>query len=216
MSIATVTKGFSADGAGASRRTSVEYNHPNPYKFVLPAGKTVTAWVKTDSDTAACNLPAGHGYSNGTFDVYWAESGVNKRRYGVPGTISTNALSLDGGTGDAFPASATTGVIVTKQVAWTDMLIDASRVQILAVTCAIGASGRASINFQQSDGTSIVQMDVTQDADAKPIVDNLYDIANGDTNPFGSTDVEKMVASNGTTTAGTLDVFCGELNTDTD
>ena len=33
----------------------------------------------------------GHGYSNGNFDVFW-EGG---RRYGVPGTISTNALTLD-------------------------------------------------------------------------------------------------------------------------
>jgi hypothetical protein len=35
----------------------------------LPAGKDVTAWVKTDANTAACDLPAGHGYSDGNFDV---------------------------------------------------------------------------------------------------------------------------------------------------
>jgi hypothetical protein len=52
---------------------------------VIPAGKTVTSWVKTDSDTADCNLPSGHGYSSGNFDVFW-DGG---RRYGVPGTVTS-------------------------------------------------------------------------------------------------------------------------------
>jgi len=85
---------------------------PINVEVTLPAGKDVTSWVKTDANTAACNLPSGHGYTDGKFDVYWSGG----YRYGVDGTISTNALSLDGGAGTDFPSSATTGVVVCKRV----------------------------------------------------------------------------------------------------
>ena len=74
-----------------------------------------TGWTDVDANTASCTLPSGHGYTNGNFDVFWTISGVNYRRYGVPGTISTNTLSLDGGGGDNFPATSTTGVVVCKR-----------------------------------------------------------------------------------------------------
>ena len=79
-----------------------------PVDTTIGAGKTVTDWVKTDANTAACNLPALHGYSSGKFDVFW-DGG---RRYNVDGTVNVNALALDGGAGDDFPESATAGIVV--------------------------------------------------------------------------------------------------------
>jgi hypothetical protein len=66
-----------------------------PVDITLPAAKAVTAWVKTDANTAAGNLPAGHGFTDGKFDVYW----TGGKRYGMDATIVTNALTLDGGAG---------------------------------------------------------------------------------------------------------------------
>jgi hypothetical protein len=120
MADGTITITALIGGKNLSKSIVKAADHPNPYIDVpLPAGKTVTDWVKTDADTAACNLPAGHGYSTGKMDVYWTESGVPKQRHNVDGTVAVNALSLDGGTGDDFPASATTGVVVNVQVSIT-------------------------------------------------------------------------------------------------
>jgi hypothetical protein len=82
-----------------------------PVDITIPAAKAVTGWVKTDANTAAGNLPAGHGFTNGKFDVFW-HSG---NRYGVDGTIVTNALTLDGGVGDDFPATADMTIVVCPQ-----------------------------------------------------------------------------------------------------
>ena len=151
----TVTLSILAQGGSVSinSQLSVTVDHPNPYEVTLPAGKDVTAWVKTDSDTAACNLPAGHGYSNGNFDVYWIVSGITYCRYGVPGTISTNALSLDGGSGTAFPASATTGIVVTKQVT-VNTAIDGDACSLLVLSTENTGSVTAPCHVDMLDGSS--------------------------------------------------------------
>lgn len=95
---------------------SSTFDSEHSWAIPLPVGNVVTAWVKTDADTAACNLATGHGKTSGTYDVFWTIAGVNYVRYGVTNTITGDACALDGGSGDAFPATATTGVIITKQV----------------------------------------------------------------------------------------------------
>lgn len=156
----------------------------------MPAGKDVTSWVKTDADTAACNLPAGHGYTNGNFDVYW-DGG---RRYGVPGTIATNALTLDGGAGDDFPASATTGIVVTKQVQ-VNVGIDGDALSVLGLnmrsTGSISGS-RGSAAFYDAGDALIAQVDL-------PVA--AYDIEGGATNPFTGNPITYCLASNGISTA---------------
>ena len=109
---------YSVSVGGISSSRTISGDDKIETDVTLPAGKAVTGWTKTDSNTAAATLPGGHGYTNGKFDVYWSGG----RRYGVDGTISTNALSLDGGIGDAFPASSTTGVVVTRSEEHTSEL----------------------------------------------------------------------------------------------
>ncbi len=69
----------------------------------------VTDWVETNANTAACNLPSGHGFSSGKFEILWNGG----KRYSVDGTIMGDALALHGGNGDDFPASGNTTVVVT-------------------------------------------------------------------------------------------------------
>lgn len=159
------------------------------YSPVIPAGKTVTAWVKTDANTAGCNLPGGHGYSNGNFDVYW-EGG---RRYGVPGTISSNALTLDGGTGDDFPASATVGVVVCRQVQ-VNIVIDGDNLALFVAKAHFAdpaADAPAGLTLFDAEDDQIARLDL--EANRLTVID----VEGGDANPFTGDPIAYAFASNG-------------------
>lgn len=177
----------------------------------LAAGKTVTSWVKTDADTAACDLPSGHGYSNGNFDVFWSSGGVNYCRYGVPGTISTNALSLDGGAGDDFPASATSGVVVTKQTSIT-CNIDGDNVVLFGVFFrnSLDTDATASADFQDATPASIEQFDLIAVDDNADGMQHSYQQTAARALLTGNV-ITSVKASNGSASAsGTLYVLCGQ------
>ena len=165
---------------------------PINVEVTLPAGKAVTAWVKTDANTAACDLPSGHGYTDGKFDVYWSGG----YRYGVDGTISTNALSLDGGAGTDFPSSATTGVVVCKRVV-INKAIDGDNLAAIGLSYELASSsGYGSlvlafdaINAGGSAVGSVIALD--------PNTPYIADIEGGATNPFTGNPILSLVASNG-------------------
>ena len=172
----------------------------------LAAGKTVTAWVKTDANTAACNLPSGHGYSNGKMDVYWLDGSTEKRRYGVDGTISTNALSLDGGTGDDFPASATTDVVVCKQTI-INLAIDGDNVAILGLGIDVAASTGHGSRLTFFDAITAGGSAVGSGLYLSPNTPQIYHVAAGVTNPLTGAPILSLVASNGDATyAATLKI----------
>lgn len=201
-----VTINGQMNGAGVviSNVVSRESDSVSALEPTLPKGKDVTSWVKTDADTAACNLPAGHGYTNGNFDVFWTEGGVAKRRYKVPGTIATNALSLDGGSGDAFPASATTGIVVTKQVQ-VNVAIDGDALTALGLNLRISGStsgGRGQASFYDASDNLIAHVDLPVPA---------YDIAGGGSNPFTGAPITYALASNASSAAdATFQIIIGQ------
>jgi hypothetical protein len=120
----------------------------DPVDTTVPAAKAVTDWVKTDANTAGCNLPAGHGWTDGSFDVFW-DGGY---RYGVPGTIATNALTLDGGAGDDFPATGDETVVVCPQTP-LDLTFDGDNLVLIGAI-----STRAGLLlFRDSGGVLIGQ-----------------------------------------------------------
>lgn len=163
----------------------------------FPAGKTVTAWVKTDADTAACNLPGGHGYTTGTFDVYWTENGVLKRRYSVTGTVSTNALALDGGSGDAFPASATVGVVVTRQISFNVSILG-DNLKVLMANMKLPSSnvaGRGHIAFYDSSPALVGAIDLPFPA---------ADIVGGSANALAGLTIASAKASNASATVDAI------------
>lgn len=97
-------------------------------EVTLPVALPVGSWVKTDANTAAGTLTGGHGLTSGTFDVYW----TGGMRYGVTGTITVNAIALDLGSGDDYPASADTTVVVSKQTP-INMTIDGDELSFAAL-----------------------------------------------------------------------------------
>lgn len=118
----------------------------DPVDTTIPAAKPLTSWVKTDANTAAGNLPAGHGLTDGKFDVFWNGG----KRYGVDGTIATNALSLDGGAGDDFPASGDLTVVVCPQTP-LDLTFDGDNLVLIG---AISTRGGLLI-FRDSGGAVV-------------------------------------------------------------
>lgn len=197
MPSAYLSISFASGGVSIGKTVTRTGDHPNSYEVELPAGKAVTAWVKTDANTAACDLPSGHGYSNGNFDVYWTASSVDYVRYGVPGTISTNALSLDGGTGDDFPASATTGIVVTRQVN-INTAIDGDAIEAICICLELSdqtATTRGHVDFQDSGPATILAQTLTAN------VPKIWDIEGGATNVFTGNPIVDCYATNGSSAA---------------
>lgn len=71
----------------------------------LAAAKTGTLTTRTDNDTGTLTMADGHGITTGAkLDVYW-DGGA---RYNMTvGTVATNSVPIDGGSGDNLPASST-------------------------------------------------------------------------------------------------------------
>lgn len=158
----------------------------------LPAGKAGTLSTRTDDDTGEATLSTGHGITTGlVVDVYW-EGGV---RYNVTvGTVNVNAVPLDGGVGDAFPAEDT-AIVVTPQVQ-IDMTFDGDNVPMVFAH----STQRAHLNFQESDGTVIAAAEIAAAGEGFVWAEDM-----GIANPLTGDAIAKVLASNGSSsTAATL------------
>jgi len=194
---------------GNQSLAGITFDHVNVYEVSLAVGKLVTAWAKTDANTAACNLPAGHGYTSGKFDVYFAAG----MRYGVDGTVTGDALALDGGTGTDFPATAAADVVCTKQVS-INTPIDGDAVKQFGVFLRSSAAAAVGhVDFQDVGAATIEELDLTE-------VDNA---ASGMQHAYGTTEAVALLTGNPITTckatngsataAATLYVLVGEDST---
>lgn len=200
MATGTIAVVGSAGGKSLNKTITKTFDKATAYDTItLAAGKAATDWVKTDADTAACNLAADHGYTDGKVDVYW-DGGV---RYDVDMVVTTNALALDGGAGDDFPVSGTTGVIVCK-VQQINTAIDGDEMAMLM----INSTQRSHLYFEDAAGDSIGHIEIA-------VGDEPYfwHDTDGSTNPLTGDPVTVCFASNGSTTAATLDIIVGEDST---
>lgn len=171
-------------------------------EVTLPVGQAVTSWVKTDANTAACVLAGGHGQTSGTYDVYWSGG----YRYGVTGTVTVNALDLDGGSGTDFPASATANIVVCKQVI-INKAIDGDNVSIIGfgidVAASTGYGTRLTFFDTLSAGGSAVGSGILLEPN-EPLV---IDVTGGSTNLLTGSPILSLTASNGDATyAATLKI----------
>lgn len=197
MATAQYSFSITVGGYSSSKSYVVSGDHPNAYEITLPVAHAVSSWVKTDADTAAGNLTSGHGQTSGTYDVYW----TGGARYGVDVTVSTNALALDGGTGTDFPASATSTVVICKQVA-INTAIDGDAVQLGYIKLGYldeATVARGRLLFEDASGDDIADLDTSDGINAN--VTNVYNIANGDTNPFTGDPITVCHASHSNTAA---------------
>lgn len=119
-------------GFGPILTSQVTRSANNGSQVVVPVakGKGSTNWVKASANTGTVTLAAGHGYTTGTYDIYW--SGGSRRNVSV--TVATNTLTLSSGTGTNYPATSSTAgaVIVSAQVGFSVGIGDMSAVKIIS------------------------------------------------------------------------------------
>jgi len=157
--------------------------------ITLPVGHTVTSWVKTDSDTAACVLPDDHGCTSGKYDVYDSDGIII--RYGVDGVVTDDALDLDGGTvgeeySGGFPATATAGIVVSKQKQ-VNVSIDGDLASLIGFELA---DVQGHVDCQDKDGASIKAHQLNAD-------DAVSWDSQKKLNPYEGNTITKLRVSNG-------------------
>lgn len=204
--------GLSVSCAGVSIQKSINRtgDHANGYEIAIPIAYSVSSgWVKTSNTVAAGNLTAGHGQTTGTYDVFWT-SGGGGRRYGVAVTVTTNALALTGGSGDNYPATADTTVVVCKQVI-VNTAIDGDAVSILALSLEYvdpNSTSVGHIDLQDVGAATIAQLNLQSNS---PVT---YDITGGATNVFtGNPITVAKVSHSNVTYAATLKLISLEDST---
>lgn len=147
----------SAAGVNIAKSVVITSDSGSGLEITLPVAHAISSWVKTDADTAAGNFTAGHGQTDGTYDVYWAGG----KRVGVGVTITTNAAVFEGGSGTDFPADAT-AVVCCKQVA-ANVAVDGDELEMIALSLEYTDAAAIStgyLDFISAAPASIETVDV--------------------------------------------------------
>lgn len=196
----SVTVTVSVDGgnliiSGSAVRSEEGYISQGP--TTLNAGAAGALSTRTDNDTGVVTLTAGHGQTDGTYDVFWTNAdGSLGCRYGMDGTFVSDDVTLDGGAGDNLPAED--AEVVICKVVEIDMDVTGDQVSLMAA----GATRRANLHFVEAAGGAIVAWQIAA-GDAK-----CWKSLDGTANPFASKTVGKVLASSGETTASTVSIIC--------
>jgi hypothetical protein len=206
MASAQYVKSLTIAGVTFSKSPSnIEADGNNAFTASLTAAKTLSSWVKTDADTAAGDLAGGHGWSTGVYDVYW-DGG---RRYDVDVTITTNACALDGGSGDDFPASGNTTVVLSPREELTGFALDGDNAKIVAVahqSTDLLVTSKGMVRFYDADDNLIAAVDL--DCNGDP---NINDIYSGEVNRYTGDVIVYGIGSTAYTGASTVKAAVGYL-----
>lgn len=81
----------------------------------VPVAKSGTVATQTNTTHGVVTMAGGHGFAtNNVVDLFWTDGG----RHGMTATVSANTVTLDGGSGDSFPAVNTAvGAMIPTEVA---------------------------------------------------------------------------------------------------
>jgi hypothetical protein len=201
----TTTYSSTVQGGGISVQESVTRSGDSTVaaQIALPAGKSGTLTTRTDDNTGVVTVTAGHGITaSDTVDVYWSTG----RRYGVDVTATdSTTISIDLGAGDNLPASST-AVVICKQVT-ANVFIDGDNCKLVAVNFSIpggGTSTKCRITF--FDAVTGGGSAVGSGLDLTSNTPNITDIEGGATNGYTGNPILSLVASNGGTSAATLQI----------
>lgn len=103
----------------------------------VPAAKTGTLTVRTDANTGSLTMAGGHGITTGQkLSIFW--SGGSRSNV-TAGTVATNVVPIDLGSGDDLPDAATE---ITAMVATSvPFAVTGDDIESLGVNCPNAASG---------------------------------------------------------------------------
>lgn len=182
--------------------------HVSPFVFTILPGKAGTVSLKSDANTGELTLGVGHGITNGTIvDVHWRIAGVNYcQRKCTVGTVNVNVVPIDLGVGDALPAAPQAIVCCAHR---TEKVTACSAgLQILGLLAkdltGVAIEG-VQVQFYIAAGT----------VPYAPLLnlDDLVqsDVAAGEANPLGATDIVSVTMTNGNATLPVdLSILIGE------
>lgn len=154
----------------------------------LGAAKEGDLTTRTDNDTGILTMDAGHGITTGArLDVYW----TGGRRYGMTvGTVATNSVPIDGGTGDNLPVVST--AIVAMVPAEESVAVTGNNVAAIGVKTNTG--GRAIVVIADGSDAELAKAEVTSGEDY------VWTDQDGTTNPLSGDTVAKVFVSHDDTT----------------
>lgn len=178
------------------------------YEIPLAGGKTGTLSTRTDDETGTLTLESGHGITTGAIiDLYW--SGGSRRNITV-GTVSGTSVPIgadDSGFGSNLP-TATTAVIACVQTEF-NVSIDGDEVAFIVLGIFYAASGTSSytatlchLSLRDSGESEVAAYGLLEN------YPHIIDIAGGKTNSLTGSPILIGVASNGSASAGTLQIQC--------
>lgn len=156
----------------------------------VPAAKSGTLTVRTDDNTGSLTMASGHGITTGQkLSIFW--SGGSRSNV-TAGTVATNVVPIDMGSGDNLPDAATaiTAMVATSVAA----AIEGDDVDAFAVSCPTAVSGW--VVFKASGGTIISEHQIPSGTKAKTWASGL-----GITNPLAGATVDTIEFSHGSTSA---------------
>ena len=132
--------------------------------ITLNSAHQMNTYAEGAANVVTGNLTAGHGQTDGNFDFYWQESGVNKCRYGVPVAIVINAITTTNvGVGNDFPTTPDAQPIICKQKT-VSAAIDGDAVSVFwaaLLFANVAAVGRGHVAYQEAAGTAVGAHDIT-------------------------------------------------------
>ena len=201
----TTTYSISVQGGGISVQQSVTRSGDLTVaaQVTLPAGKAGTLSTRTDDNTGQLTVASGHGITaSDTVDVYWSGG----RRYGVDVTATASTtIDIDLGSGDNLPTQGT-AVVVCKQVV-ANVMIDGDNAKLVVVNVAVPGTSTAKSRVTFFDAVSGGGSAVGSGLDLAANEPSVTDVTGGDANGYTGSVILSLVASNGGTAEGTLQVL---------
>jgi hypothetical protein len=193
MSItSTVLQKITSGGKTYNVTKTVESENSNSFSVTLPAAKTGQLTTRTDNDTGTLTMSSGHGITTGArLDLYW-DGGC--RRGITVGTVATNSVPIDGGSGDNLPTNLTN---ITAQVPQEEsQALTGNDVTLIAL--GSDSRGVTQIVVAQSGGTEIAPFQIAAgDGGA------MWMTGQG-TNPLSGGSVGKVFLSHGSSAASAV------------
>jgi len=189
---ATVNIDINVMGLTLTQRRSNPGDGGVPLKVELPAAKNGTLTTRTDDNTGELTMAASHGITTGQLlDVYWTKSDgtVGCRRGMTVGTVATNAVPIDGGSGDNLPTQAT---VITAQV---PVSYDFATVGNKLLVLGANAQRRASVAFLDGDDAQLAAYTLNPGA-----VEGWWKFKDG-ANPLAGATSATVLLSNGDSAA---------------
>jgi len=199
------SEAFAEGDSGVDCDTVIESKTTLP---ALVAAQTGTMTNKTDGDTGDITLSTGHGITTGMIcDVYFP-AGVH---YGGEATVSTNVITIEGGTGVDLPANAVACTVV--QQTEINVNFDGDDMLMIAVVYrnTEDTAGKSHADFQDTGDNTIEALDLLHETVSGGLTrgSNLLNISGGDTNTFTGERITHCAASHDSTIAAYLYVYLG-------